>query len=364
MNGLFKYISPFTPDQSGATSVLFSLGGIVVICDAGGCAGNICGFDEPRWFTEKSAVFSAGLRDIDAILGRDERLVQKLEEAISFIDAKFVAIIGTPVPAVIGTDFRALRRMAERRLNTTVLALDTTGIGLYDEGEEKAYISLLSAFAQDKFCRSFDVGVFGATPLNMPYKGYEKKLKAQLERKYGKISLFIGDEGIEDFKNAGGAKLNIAISTSGIKACEYLKQRFGTEYIVEFPTETENTITNFIKSTGNRTLIIHQQVLANSLRKMLEANGNTADVATWFKLNKNYSQAKDIRLTEEDGFFSLLEERKYDCIIADPIFKRCLSDFEGKFIPLCHYACSGELFADEAEQDWQNYFGKQEGAEN
>ncbi|MDO4953367.1 MAG: hypothetical protein Q4E34_06045, partial [Synergistaceae bacterium] len=62
MNGLFKFISPFAPDQSGATAVLFSLGGITVICDAGGCAGNICGFDEPRWFTEKSAVFSAGLR--------------------------------------------------------------------------------------------------------------------------------------------------------------------------------------------------------------------------------------------------------------------------------------------------------------
>ena len=51
MKGLWKYISPFAPDQSGAAAVMYGLNGIVVICDAGGCAGNICGFDEPRWFS-------------------------------------------------------------------------------------------------------------------------------------------------------------------------------------------------------------------------------------------------------------------------------------------------------------------------
>ena len=48
MKGLLKHISPLAPDDSGACSVLYELGGIVVICDAGGCAGNVCGFDEPR----------------------------------------------------------------------------------------------------------------------------------------------------------------------------------------------------------------------------------------------------------------------------------------------------------------------------
>lgn len=106
MRGLRKYLTPFAPDQSGAVSVLYELGGIIVICDAGGCTGNVCGFDEPRWFERKSAVFSAGLRDMDAILGRDDRLVAKLVDAAEKVEAGFAAVIGTPVPAVIGTDFR------------------------------------------------------------------------------------------------------------------------------------------------------------------------------------------------------------------------------------------------------------------
>ena len=75
MKSLLKHLSPFAPDQSGAVSALFEFGGLIAICDAGGCTGNICGFDEPRWFTRPGAVFSAGLRDMDAILGRDDKLV-------------------------------------------------------------------------------------------------------------------------------------------------------------------------------------------------------------------------------------------------------------------------------------------------
>ncbi|MCR4841771.1 MAG: nitrogenase molybdenum-iron protein, partial [Eubacterium sp.] len=121
MKGLWKYIPPFAPDQSGACSVLYGYGGLTVICDAGGCAGNVCGFDEPRWFTGKSAMFSAGLRDMDAIFGRDKQLVAKLKDAIDTVsdgmDIPFAAIVGTPVPAVIATDYAALKRMAEKETN-------------------------------------------------------------------------------------------------------------------------------------------------------------------------------------------------------------------------------------------------------
>ena len=169
MKGLWKYISPFAPDQSGAAAVMYGLNGIVVICDAGGCAGNICGFDEPRWFSGgKSAVFSAGLRDMDAILGRDDRLVAKLADAARQIDASFAAIVGTPVSSVIGTDYRALKRMAEKELSIPVVTLDTTGMELYDAGIEKAYDTLFRAFA-DLSMQAEDgiVGVIGAVPLDL-----------------------------------------------------------------------------------------------------------------------------------------------------------------------------------------------------
>ena len=37
---------------------------------------------------------------MDAILGRDDRLVAKLADAAEKLDVTFAAVIGTPVPAV------------------------------------------------------------------------------------------------------------------------------------------------------------------------------------------------------------------------------------------------------------------------
>ena len=146
MKGLRKYISPFAPDQSGAAAVFCELGGLVIILDAGGCAGNICGFDEPRWFESKSAIFSAGLRDMDAILGRDDRLVKKIAMACEKIEGAFIAVIGTPVPAVIGTDYKALKKMIEKKTEIPAITVDTDGMELYDTGVGKAYLELFKTF--------------------------------------------------------------------------------------------------------------------------------------------------------------------------------------------------------------------------
>lgn len=39
MKDLFRFLSPFAPDISGAVSVLFELEGLIVICDAGAVLG-------------------------------------------------------------------------------------------------------------------------------------------------------------------------------------------------------------------------------------------------------------------------------------------------------------------------------------
>ena len=190
MRGLRKYLTPFAPDQSGAVSVLYELGGIIVICDAGGCTGNVCGFDEPRWFERKSAVFSAGLRDMDAILGRDDRLVAKLVDAADKIDA-------------IGTDYQALKRICEKKTDLPILAIDTDGMELYDKGEEKAYLALFTAFAKEKYevCKE-KVGILGMTPQDVSDLKAADKVREEL-KKEGKEAICYGmGDGLEAVERA------------------------------------------------------------------------------------------------------------------------------------------------------------------
>lgn len=366
MRGLRKYLAPFAPDQSGASAVLSDMGGIVVICDAGGCAGNICGFDEPRWFTKKSAIFSAGLRDMDAILGRDDRLVEKLALVAEKIDAEFAAIIGTPVPAVIGTDYHALKRLAEKKIDLPILTVDANGMELYDVGEEKTWESLFRTFAKEAFpVEKGSIGIIGAAPLEIHSMDAPEEMEQALkEDGWKQVHCYSMGAGIEQLKKASSVEKNLVIAPSGLKAAQYLKKKFGTPYEVTYPL-AKQILSKRLKEqgmaledlAGKKILIMHQQVLANSIRQEInreakkeisaemqfEMTQTECTAATWFMQKKELQEQGDIHLTEEDEYIELIRQEQYDVIIADDILQSAVPEYQGIFVNLPHFAVSGKV---------------------
>ena len=356
MKGLRKYLTPFAPDQSGAVSVLYEMGGLLVICDAGGCVGNICGFDEPRWQGRKSAIFSAGLRDMDAIMGRDEQLVKKLAMAAEAIHANFAAIIGTPVPSVIGTDYHALTRMAERKLNIPVLAINTNGMELYDAGASKAYLELVRRFAvgpcdgtkgSAEAGKKRLLGVLGCNPIDLSDLSSARMIREHYEREGYEEVLTIGmDAGFDALQRLSQAEKTIVVSPSGLGAARWLKEKYGIPYLAE------NAVAQVFADRlqvepGKNLLIVDQQIAANSIRnRLLEKSGSDATritVASWFGLDRELKEDGDIYLTEEDQFAELVSDGGFDLIIGDPVLKRIARDFRGEFMEHREFALSGKL---------------------
>ena len=344
MRGLRKYLTPFAPDQSGAVSVLFELGGIVVICDAGGCTGNVCGFDEPRWFEQKSAIFSAGLRDMDAILGRDDRLVAKLADVVQKIDATFVAVIGTPVPAVIATDYLALKRMSEKKIKLPILTVDTDGMELYDKGEEKAFLELFKIFAIEKYQPEEDrIGILGMTPQDVSDLKAADKMRELFQQKYDQqaVCYCMGD-GLEEIKKASSASKNIVVSPAALVAAQYLEKTFGTPYEISYPLAGE--LIPEMDYTGKKILVVHQQVIADSIRRELKARGaEIVQVADWFMMKKELREEGDVFLRDEDDYIEVVENGDFDIIFADECMKRMVPEFGGIFVNTRHFAVSGKL---------------------
>lgn len=422
MKGLRKYLSPFAPDQSGAAAVLCEFHGLIIILDAGGCAGNICGFDEPRWFESRSAIFSAGLRDMDAILGRDDRLVEKIGKACEKLSADFIAVIGTPVPAVIGTDYRALSRMIEKKTGIPALTIDTDGTKLYDDGEKKTWKELFKKFAVEKEVEPGRVGIIGATPLEFGGIYEEDFLKKYfVEKGFSKVVCYGMGDGLDAVREAAAAEKNIVVSPAGIAAAKYLQQKFGTPYELFCPPEIipewkerkkqaeqkahkeqieqkmqkEQTagMWNVEELSEKKILIVHQQVLANTLREELISNymkenmnekaklkvqqssvsnseekagitdiklpdvvtsgDKTSDermigqkininVASWFMMDKKQKEENDILFKEEDDWIAYIKENEYDIIIADSLLKKAVPFYKGEWYDLPHFAISGK----------------------
>ena len=341
MKGLRKYLTPFAPDQSGAESVLYPLGGMLVILDAGGCTGNICGFDEPRWQAAKSAVFSAGLRDMDAIMGRDKMLVKKIVESCARVKANFVAIIGTPVPAVIATDYSAIRRMLEKQLQLPILTIPSNGMQLYDKGASKAYEALFAAYATESHpVTKGHIGVLGAIPLAMPTTGSAESIRTTLNAQGAtKVCLYGVDASLSDVSMASANEKNMVVSPCGLAAAIDLEKRFGTPYEVTYPDCV--SLLPDKDFSGKKGLIVQQQVLANSLRDALP--GADCQVASWFTMDKESMRADDIFLKEEHEFQALFEKTNYDFIIGDSVLQPMIKHGTPQFIPLPEFAISGKL---------------------
>lgn len=343
MRGLRKYLTPFAPDQSGAVSVLYELGGITVICDAGGCTGNVCGFDEPRWFQQKSAVFSAGLRDMDAILGRDDRLVAKLKDAADKLDAEFAAVIGTPVPAVIGTDYQALKRMSEKKITLPILTVDADGMELYDRGEEKAFLELFKTFAKEKLPVTDDkVGILGMTPQDVSdLSAADKIRKIFAEKGIQAVCYGMGD-GLEQVRTASSVSKNIVVSPAALMTAKYLEKTFGTPYETAYPLVNE--LIPEIDYTGKKILVVHQQVIANAMREKLRKRG-ALDVQTagWFMMKQELQEDGDTKLRDEEDYIELVRKGAFDIIFADGCMKVMTPEFAESFINTRHFAVSGKL---------------------
>lgn len=345
MKKLLKYLSPFAPDDSGAVSVLYELGGVVVICDAGGCAGNVCGFDEPRWLKRSCALFSAGLRDMDAILGRDKRLAEKLADACRQIGGEFTAIVGTPVPAVIATDYAALKKMCKNQTGLECLTIDTAGTKFYDVGESQAYLQLFKTFAKDKFeVKRGKIGVIGATPLEIsrcaPYI-----ITEPLKKEGWKEPVCFGmSSGLEEIKEVSQCEKIMVISPSGIKAAEFLKEKFGLEYFVDYPYIPENILRQTQQLKGKKVLVVHQQFAAEKVRRFLEQNGAAQVVCGgWFMMDKAYMRQQDFQIKSEEDFSERIAQEDFQVIIGDISLKRAAGDFKGMWIDYPHFAVSGRI---------------------
>lgn len=403
MKGLRKYLSPFTPDQSGAVSVLFHYGGMLIIMDAGGCVGNICGYDEPRWDKKKSAIFSAALRDLDAILGRDELLIQKTKEALGDIDAKFVGLIGTPVPAVIATDYRALKRLMETDYEVPVVPVETNGIDMYDEGVSRAFLQILKNYLYeeggsgarfiangsleqksisleeleklgklgklgdlgkiDKSNASERVGVIGFTPLDTPGSGdYEDMVTALREQGVYNQVIYGMNDTLGDVAAAAHVDRNIVVSPGGVKPARWLSDKYGVPYEICYPLPQDRADEFSRKVMGHeprKVLIVHQQVFANSLRDVLIGTSEDnplerVDVASWFMMSKEVRQEHDTKLNEEDELMKLVDAEGYDMVIGDPLIKRALPGWKGTFLSLPHFAISASLYSSSSDEEyWQ-----------
>ena len=204
------FISTYSADTFGVCSALFELGGMVVMHDASGCNSTYTTHDEPRWYDMDSMVYISGLTEIEVIMGDDAKLIADITEAAKELSPKFIAIAGTPIPAMTGFDFDAASAVITAETGIPAFGFKTTGMKSYIYGAGEAFLRIADGMVNKDITRSEkpSMNILGLTPLDYSINGSAESVISHFaEKGYEIISTWAMGCTLDDVEKAGAARL-------------------------------------------------------------------------------------------------------------------------------------------------------------
>lgn len=362
-------ISTYSSDEFGICSALFELGGMVVMHDASGCNSTYTTHDEPRWYDMDSMIFISAISESEAIMGDDDKFIGDLIETAGELHPEFIALVGAPIPYMIGTDLDAIAAVVSRETGIPCFGFPANGMHHYTTGVSMALKRIVEEFAGEavpgeKEKRRTVVNILGATPLDFSVNGSVDSMKqwiADHEMEMG-VCLSMGCS-LEDVRRLKEADVNLVVSYGGLAAAEVLEERFGIPYVVGVPFgETfSGRLAAMLKQSAAakvnrcayqkdpqepepgdvRAVIIGESVFCGSLAEAVEMDtGIPVRLLCPLDTEEQLLRSGDLETPEEDDLIREID--RADVVIADPLYRTLA---EGKwFYELPHEAFSGRIY--------------------
>ncbi len=334
----FAYMLPaFATDFSAAMSMVSMMGGMSALHAPSGCMGNYCSFDEQDWVRNPGMTYCSMLKEDETIFGNDDLLLERIETACRKMNPPFVAVIGSPITALIGTDLQGIAELSEERTGIPTIAVDNTGFDNYQDGLYKAFVSCVDKFAtEEKEGRR-------CTVLGMDKYDYHTGAdrewfdSAFRNEGYSRVCFIPGDP-LESFRGLCGSEYSFAVSAAGVRMAELLKKRFGTPYgILTYRCDRK------VPQTGKRCLVVGDQVISNYVRDIMVSQfGFEGDVGTMFGFEKGLSEKGDFRADSEGELMACIRSGGYDTVVCDPMMKDMIPAGT-EMISLPHPAVSSKI---------------------
>ena len=359
-----RIISTYSADVFGVCSALFELGGMIIMHDASGCNSTYTTHDEPRWYDMESMVYISGLSEMEAIMGDDEKLIGDIVTAAEELKPRFIAVAGTPIPAMTGFDFAAVAELIEQRTGIPAFGFSTTGMHSYVQGASMAFEALVHRFADRDAGKTEapSANILGLTPLDFTVNGTDHAIAAFLEESgFRVLSRWAMGSTLEDLARAGSAHVNLVVSSTGLAAAKALQELFGTPYVVGVPMGAEYSalIRDALQKAaatgenqfpaceqnGGDILLIGEAVASVSLASAMElTTGKGIRVICPTECGEALLRGKDLALQDEEEIETALQTAKL--VIADPLFRPICPD-SAHFVSLPAEACSGRIYREE-----------------
>lgn len=365
MNLTARIISVYAADISGVCSALYEYGGMTVIHDASGCNSTYTTHDEPRWYDTDSMVYISALTENDAVMGNDEKFISDLCDAAKKLRPAFIAVCGSPMPAMTGVDLEAIAFDTGNRTGIPAFAVKTNGMHSYISGAGRAFEKLAEIFSEPtKKSDSFSVNILGATPLDLSLNGTLESIKELLGSNGIEVNACLGmGSSLDEVKRLSAAHADLVISSAGKLTAEYLLKEYGIPYVIGIPfgEKLSERLTEALRGsaesgkcadifkecrkTGYDLAIVGESILSSSLAAALSLEKGISARVVESVGDSDMSILLDTDISAEDEDIIEKELERSQTVIGDPLFEPiCIKPH---FIRLPHEAFSGRCFSKE-----------------
>lgn len=352
-------LSTYTADVSGVCSALYEMGGMTIMHDASGCNSTYNTHDEPRWYDMPSMVFLSALWETEAMLGDESRIINDISKAALELKPRFIAIAGTPIPMMMGTDFHGLAKDVEAQCGIPTFGFATNGMHSYDQGAGMAMAAVAEHFC-DKSLRSGklvsgekpSVNLLGVTPLDFSVTGNVEALKNVFaDHGFRVQSCWAMGSSWEELMGAGRAHVNVVCSSAGLALAKALKNLYGTPIVKGLPvgrklTEELLELVEKAAASGADQEISQPDDCGGKSVCVIGESVCSASIARALQLDLGVENAQvvcPLDYPDEDAVFKALENAR--AVIADPLYKPALPKGGScKFISLPHEGYSGRIY--------------------
>ena len=363
MRQSYRIIPIYTADVSGVCSALYELGGMTVMHDPSGCNSTYNTHDEIRWYDQDSLIYISGLNEIDAIMGNDEKFIRDIEDAARALKPKFIALAGSPIPFMNGTDFPALAEILEEETKIPAFSVPTNGMHDYVYGAGMALAEIAERFTnpESRCINPRSLNLLGVTPLDFGPLSHVQAMKQGMEQAgWEVVSTWAMGDDLDALSRAGEAAVNLVVSSVGLRSAEVLKRKFGTPYVVGAPVgkfteklvnileqtvdDREDTVAYLSdRLTGEPEItLIGEPVAMGSLAAAIEMQTKRpVQVLCPLRETEGLLSANDAAVRGEEELEMRLKGAKN--IVADPLY-RPICPPESRFYELPHIAFSGRIY--------------------
>lgn len=200
-----------------------------------------------------SNIYSTHIDESDITFGNYERLEKSILEVDLNKKPKYIFVMASSVSSVIGVDIKSVCREIQSEINAKLIPITTGGLkDDYNIGVEEALTLIAENIVKTPEISTNKFNIIGCNIDSYNFLSDCNEVKRMMKDLFNKDlnTIFTSYTSIDSLEKAAEANLNIVVRKEGIKAAEYMKEKYNIPYIYGKPIGLEETLKwlNTIKS--------------------------------------------------------------------------------------------------------------------